>query len=401
MPQDLPILSRTSNFFRLYHHICGESEVPTVYHFWCCVALLSACLEDRCWFELYKGNPIKPNLYIGLIGPGSLGKGMAMSQAIQLAQSSIQLQVYRGKVTYAHLIDRLGKSYTDEWGRKILANPRLWLVMDELKDGVGAQKNLNEEFISLMTELYTAVNYDLSTGTRTHGEVTVQRPLLNWLFGSTEVWLRQVLTRDVFESGFVARACMIFADYNLDLRIPRIKYPKDHDEVYRHLQTRLWMVQSYQGPFLMTPTAEAEFDSWYHRRPAPEDEMLYSAWMRQKEMLIRFAMINCVADGQEMIIRHGHLVRSAHMVKQLEKFTARLIQAASESYDSKPIGVMEKYLAKKGRVAHSYLLKYMRSLRGYDAAKTKKSIDQLRSEGSIDIERNKTGGVVYVWKKGS
>ena len=63
--------------------------------------------------------------------------------------------------------------------------------MDELKNDVGSNNKLAEEFIGLMTELYTATNYKLKTGTRTHGEVELENPNLNWFFGSNETWLRQ------------------------------------------------------------------------------------------------------------------------------------------------------------------------------------------------------------------
>jgi hypothetical protein len=398
MPRQGSILQKTGNFFRLYHHICGETEIPAIYHFWSCVGLISAVLEDRCWCEIYKDVPLKPNLYICLIGPGSLGKGMAISQALDLLDRSVQTNYYRGKITYAHLIDCLGKKTHDDWGREVIANPRTWLVMDELKNGVGGNKALAEEFIALMTELYTATNYKMQTGTRKHGEVTLIKPNVNWLFGSTEVWLRQVLTKDIFESGFVARACFIFAKYDLQKRVSRPKYPGDYVQVYEHLKTRLWMMQGYQGRFLMTPTAEAEMDKWYETRAVPEDEVLYSAWMRQREMLLRFAMILCVADGGQMIIRHGHLVQASRMVKQIENFTGRLIESASESFDSKPINDVGKYIKSKKVVMHSELLRYMRAKRGYKAQRVREALDSLEQEGFVVAGQfGPRGGMGYSW----
>ena len=397
MPPQEPMLTRTTNFFRLYHHICGEDEVPKIYHFWSCVALISAALEDRVWVEIYKDDPLKPNLYVCLVGPGSLGKGLAISQAVRLVEQSIITPVYRGKVTYAHLVDVLGKPVKDAFGQRVLANPRCWLIMDELKNGVGANKMLNEEFIALMTELYTATNYPLRTGTRTHGDVTLIRPNLNWLFGSTEVWLRQVLTRDIFESGFVARTCFIFADYDLDKRIPRVIYPDDRDQVWEHLRMRLWLMQRYRGKFLMTPTAEAELDKWYMKRPKPEDEILYSSWKRQRELLLRFAMINCVSDGGPMIIRHEHILLATHMTNQIAQFTAKLIESASETQYSKPINDVGKLIKHKKRITHSELLRYMRAKKGYTAKTLREAIQDLTQEGVIKFEQGPRGGQIYCW----
>jgi hypothetical protein len=403
LPNNNRILLTTSNFFRLYHHICGETEIPTIYHFWCCVALLSAALEDRVWYELYRDLPLKPNLYVCLLGPGSVGKGVAISQAVKLVEDSISTRVYRGKLTFAHLIDTLGKVEKDEWGREVMDNPKMWLVMDEFKNAVGSNKSLSEEFIALMTELYTATNYPLQTGTRTHGNVMLKKPCLNWLFGSNEPWLRQVLTKEIFESGFIARGCFIYADYNTDCRISRPKYPPDYDEVYLHLKTRLWMLQGYHGKFLITPTAEATLDQWYHGRKAPIDESLQSAWGRQREMLLRFAMILCVAEGQQMIIRVHHLQQGIQMVKQLEGFTSKLMYSAMESYESKPINWIAGYLERQGKeVSHSQLLRWARAKKGLNAEKVKNAIEHLKSEGHIWMGCKTTGrgGIIYRWDKG-
>jgi hypothetical protein len=391
------ILTKTANFFDLYQHICGESEVPDVYHFWCAVALISAALEDRVWYEIYKDQPLKPNLYVCLIGPGSLGKGLAIGHALRLASQSIGTRIYRGKLTYAHLIDVLGKPMVDGAGNEYLQNPRLWLVMDEFKNAVGANKSLAEDIIALLTELYTATNYKLQTGTRTHGEIALENPLLNWLMGSTEVWLRQVLTRDVFESGFVARGCFIFSNYNLNRRIRNPRYPEDYEEVYRHLRLRLWMMQKYSGRFLITPTADRELDRWYNERQCPEDEMLFSTWKRRYEMLVRFAMIRCVADGQQLIIRLGHVSKAIEMVDQIAEFTARLIETGAETFESKPVNEVGRFIKGRKTVKHSDLLRYMRSKKGYNARKVKDSINDLAQEGLIEIGRTPHGGAAYAW----
>lgn len=394
----MSILNKTQNFFELYRHISGKSEVPDIYHFWSCVALLSAVLEDRVWFELYRDEPLKPNLYIGLIGPGSLGKGIAISQATKLVTKATNTQIYRGAITFAHLIDRIGRTVKNNTGQPV-TNSRLWLVMDELKNDVGSNKTLCEYFIAMLTELYTGTNYNLDTGTRTNGEVSLKNTCLNWLFGSNEAWLREVLTNNIHESGFVARTIFIFAHHNLNNRIPRAIYPDDRDEVYDYLKARLWAMQGFNGQFIMTPTAEAEHERWYLTRPAPEEEALFTMWKRQQEMLIRFAMINAAADitDNNLIITHSHLIKAIHMVRQVNTFTCRLLEAASETPETKPINEAGRVIQRRGSISHSDLLKYMRTNKGYKADRLKDAVFALTSEGLIKCERSTTGGLVYVW----
>lgn len=374
--------------------------MPKIFNYWCCIGLISAALEDRVWFDVYKDEPIKPNLYICLIGPGSLGKGLAISQAVKLAKTALATRIYRGKLTYAHLIDVLGKPFKDQFGNEYLQSPRLWLVNDEFKNAVGANRTLAEDMIALLTETYTATNYTLQIGTRKDGELTLEKPLLNWLMGSTEVWLRQVLTRDVFESGFVARGCFIFGDYDLSCRIRKPVYPCDYEQIYRHLQVRLWMMQQYKGKIVITPTADTLLDNWYNTRPNPEDETLTSAWKRRYEMLVRFAIIHCVADGQALIIRLPHVQRALATLDQVAGFTARLIETGAETFDSKPVNDIGRYIRKKETVSHSDLLIYMRAKRGMDAKRVRSGIHDLQQEGQIELGRTPTGGIIYTWTGG-
>ena len=395
------ILDRTGNLFDLYRHVCGESEVPPVYNFWSCVAGISAALSDHCWVELIRNIPLKPNLFIGFIGPGSLGKGIAMSNIADLVKDSIgdDLKTYRGKVTAPHLVDVLGKPYKVK-GVKHLANPRCWLIMDELKNGVGSNKILTEEFIALMTEVYTGSHYPIQTGTRQHGQVTIDKSCVSWLFGSNEAWLRQVLSKDIFESGFVARCCFVKANYDIDHRVFEPIYPDDHEEVYDHLRSRFWALhQGYKGCFNILPRAKEALEKWYYGRPAPEDEMLYSVWYRQKELVMRFALIQCVADGGTMDIDKPHVTKAVAMVNQIFSFAERLIESAAETFESKITNEVAKVLRKQVAMKHCDLLKYLNSRRGYTRKRVVDAVTELKESNLIETKRSPTGGLVYIWRK--
>jgi len=397
----LPILSRTTNFFRLYRHICGESEVPDIYHFWAAVSLLASAVEDRVWYQKFKHSKLYPNLFIAIIGPSGLGKGMAIEQAVALAEKSLTINKYRGRITGPHLIDHLGKPYTDDFGRKCLSHPKLWLIMDELQNDISGNKQMIEDFIFLMTELYTASNYTVNTGTRTHGQVNITNPIVNWLTGTTEDDLREILSQRLMRSGFTARTCFVFGEYDFDLRLPRIKYPPDYDDVFQHLCYRLWMLQNTRGAFLVTETADAEIDKWYIKRPRPDEELLYSAWKRQHDLLLKFAMILCLGDGGPMIIQHRHVTQSKNMVKKAFQSSEKLISAASESIETRPGNDVARYIRRHGQVHHTPASRYFRSSRGMGSKTFRVAVADLVDAGLVGIGRTESergrGGVVYTW----
>ncbi len=391
------ILNETVNFFRLYRHICGKSEVPDMYNFWAAVSLISACVENRVYYQKFKHELLFPNLYIMFVGPSGLGKGTAISNIVRLSEFGTKINKFRGKVTAAHLTDHLGKPQQDEWGNQFYANPKLWLIMDELQNDVSSNPKMVEEFIYMMTELYTASNYTIQTGTRTSGKVDIKQPIINWLAGVTEDDLRQILSARLIKNGFVARICFIFGNYDFEKRFPRIIYPHDYDDVFKHLCLRLWMLQRTQGAFAITETAEAEIDKWYMTRPAPEEELLFPTWKRHHDLLLKFAMILCLADGGPLIIQHAHIVQAKQMVTKVYSFSELLVQIGSESFNTRAINEVAKYVRNKGEVSLMTLSRYFKKMRGMGGKQVRQALIDLEADGQIKLIRMSGGEVKYKW----
>jgi hypothetical protein len=270
--------------------------------------------------------------------------------------------------------------------------------MDELKNNVGTNVQLIEAFISLMTELFTATGYTMNTMTRKYGKIDIVNPVVNWLAGTTESDLRGVLSRKLIDSGFTARVCFVFGEPDFTKRYPRIIYPPDYDEVMEHLQSRLWMLQSMGGRILMTDAAEAETDRWYMTRPNPEEEAMYSTWKRHHDMVLKYGMLNAIADGGPPVIRTGHVKKAKAMVRSTEMFTSRLLEVACETLETKPMNEVEAYLRKRGEVDHTTASRYFRTKRGMLAKRFRGAVLDLVQEGKVTFEKTKRGGTVYFWR---
>jgi hypothetical protein len=270
--------------------------------------------------------------------------------------------------------------------------------MDELKNNLGTNVPLVEAFVALMTELFTATGYTINTSTRMYGKIDVIDPIVNWLIGTTESDLRGILSRKLVDSGFSSRVCFIFGERDYNIRYPRITYPPDRDEVMEHLKIRLWALQQMKGRVLMTPDAEAMQDQWYMTRPSPTEESLAAAWVRQHDMLLKFAQLCCLADGGPPVIRTGHLARAKAMVASVASYSSKLLSVVHETFETKPSNDVENYIKRRKRdVEHSPLLKYFRSKKGMDASKVKKALWDLTQEGMIRASKGPKGGVVYEW----
>lgn len=398
----MTILNQSHNLIRLYHHMCGKSEIPESYQFWSFLSLLSACVGDRVWFEKDPTWKVKPNLYIFLIGPSALGKGAAITRALHLfkdacvSEENINAALYNGQTTAAHFVDVLGGRTNDE-GVTLIPHPVKWLVTDELSNDIGKGK-LAEDFVKLMTKIYAGSVIPFDTGTRTHGHVKVTDPCITWLAGSTEEWMIESVTGKTLQSGFGSRVVFVKAEYN-NKRLRRAKYPSDYQQVWDHIVARLMMLRMITGKFYMTPDAEKEEDQWYMNRKRPTDERLMPSWKREQDMMLKTAMLLSLADGGPLVIQAHHIKRAVQTCKSVKSHLNKVINLASQTTFTSITAQIETIIKGEKEIGHSVLYNKMRG-RGIDKRSLREGVDALRQEKLIVDDFTDTGGRIYRWVGG-
>jgi hypothetical protein len=290
-------LDRTSNFLRLYLHHCGHSEIPAQWHYWAAMSVLAASVADRVWVQADDARRVRCNLYVMLVGPSGSGKEHAITKAAKLAHEGGGdiINLYAGRATRQHILDRLGKGVQAADGTTLLTNSKLYLVTEELGSSLRTGEH-GWELISFMTELYIPPPYPYRDGTRTSGQIVLIDPLLNWLAGSTEQWLKRVVPTDAMEGGFFPRIVTVRGQRDHATRHPKIRLPEDVEEVREHL---LWRISGYtwlQGAMSLTPDAATRREQWYMDVPPPTTVESDPVFNRRDEMIHRFAALHALAD---------------------------------------------------------------------------------------------------------
>jgi len=381
-------------FLSLYNMMCGNTEIPQGYSGWCALSLIAAVLENRVWYEKFKGTKLTPNLYVFLVGPASVGKGSAISTALRLLQQAeIPLNVFRGKTTAAFLLDLLGRPIVKD-GESVDPDSRLYLVMDELANDLGQVKQA-DDFIKMMTEMFTATDYPLNTGTRTDGYVAIHNPCVNWMVGTTKEWLFDVMTKQTIYSGFTARVMFCFRDY-IDLRIPRPELPPDHDLIVKALINKLRSLYSLEGPMIMDEATEKMHDEWYYSRPVPSESLLIPAWKRGHDIILKLAMIFSLEENTQMVIRRHHLRKAINTFDNAFKDLDKLINLACGNSESEEIDLLAECIQKKGSITRTQLTRAMwhRKIR---ASRLDGYIKDLEERALVHIKNGKAGGKIYEW----
>ena len=168
-------------FLDRYIQTAGVTFTPPAFHRWACLSLVAAALADRVWLEKLKKH-VYPNLYVMLVGPSGCGKGEALDMMMKLASDvpSLLGRILRGGLTKQRLLDILGgRSTKREKGEAVVseakANTSPWIIYPELYNSLGAGGPVAEAFIANLTDLYTGSPVPMTEGTRTWGDVVIEK----------------------------------------------------------------------------------------------------------------------------------------------------------------------------------------------------------------------------------
>ena len=392
--QDVPYDERS--FIDLYVNATGVSETPEIYHKWCALATIAACVADRVWIEKFKGKKLSPNLYLILLGPSGNGKGTAMGFAEQLLRTVPRMNMWNGMITAPSLIDKLGKSHKDPaTGRKIVANSKILLLTPEMATAVG-EGLMADKFVKLMTALYEG-HTDWSEGTRTSGEVEIKNCNINWIAGSTAQWMVECLPKSSIDSGFLARSIIAPADYDYSKRIPIPLPPPDLDVLMDQLYYRCFAFAALSGEFEVSDEAYEVQDRWYMTRPQEHDIALEAAWHRDDDLCWKLAMILSLSEGIDMVIEAKHWLAANRLVRVAHRDLPKLLTMASQTIETECVGMMRDIIKRSRKITHRLLMQKL-SAKGKRAAEIREASMMLKSLGEIEYESGPRGGTIYAWK---
>ena len=393
-------LSHTRHLSSLYVHMSGKGECPPEFHKWAFISLISALLENRVYTELLLDQPLYPNLYVFLIGPSGLGKGNSIGGVCTLhrqLEEEGQIRIYRGDATKASLTDLLSQGeWSEQEGSHKDASARMWLIMDELKNDLGRYQ-LAQEFIQMMTAIFTESGGDRDSSTRTGGAQKIKGSCVTWLAGSTQDWLLKAIGRDAIQGGFVPRGLYVFQE-RTSRRILSPAYPFDREKVKEFILGELRRIRSLKGQMYLTPNAHIYLKDWYEGAPQEEDSVLAPMYSRDREKVLKLCMTLVACEGNEMLIRQSHLYEAITLMHSLQNSFPRLIKLSTQSKESINIDLIYETIKRKsnggGWVENREVLQAL-ARRNILTEHVKQAVENLEAMCKIEVEEGKRGGGRY------
>jgi hypothetical protein len=338
------ILDRTRNFVALCQAAADHLPAWRTYHEWCALALLSAVAGPRVEMRLIRTEPLRPTLYVFLVGPPGAGKGVAIDFSLacftaaerRLAplvahiperQRPAIVPDLLGNITMPALWKTLAHEHHKSEGAQAPEflrglPPQLWYTCEELAQALDAHSPLTRDLLTFLTGMYSISPRKRSNVTKTAGVYRIASPAITWLTGTTIEWLKMAVPPDVIAGGFTSRVIFVVGG-----RPPkrRIIEPSDYLAVMRYLTSRLIaLLTTVRGVFSFADAAAEDY--FYHQREAYEaevaadEDVVQKALVREDVLLLKLAMLGALADevdttgSGDLIISKTHLAQAHESV---------------------------------------------------------------------------------------
>ncbi len=396
----------SSSWLTRFLYAAGKTGIPFQYLQFTGISVMAAALANRVSLSLYQGSRLYPNLITMLVGPSGVGKGRAINYGIGLLEEAglgRAVGLFGGSLTSAALVDFLAS----EDGKLGDGRSRAYFISPELASSIKWGEHA-DALIKRMTDFYTGDLREFSDATRMKGgRTTIIEPCVNWLGGSTRMWLLGNLKPDAISGGFMARSFFVEQnEYPRDAP-PFPVYPPDALEVREGLKKELGeRIIRLSGEFKFTQSGQRLMEEWVTSRPRPQFDDQMPAFQRQRELALKLAMIVSASESSSLLLDYQHVYEGITLTeteKEEEKPLIRFVGSGGKMTDMEYIA---ERIKKFGEVTRAELTK-MATSKGIESIQFQTIIERLKAQEDIEeiYVAPKTAGTkrrtIYRWSKAS
>lgn len=261
---------------------------------------MAGALEQKVWVRT-KGSDLFSNQYIVLVGPPGIGKSAILSVAEKFLRTVPNLFVAPSSVSDASLIDSLFDAKRSIV--RINETPNLsefnhlTVIASELGVFLPEYDRL---FMNTLTKLYDGEHYEQRR--RTKGiHITMPRPQLNLIGGTTPSYLNTFLPEGAWDQGFTSRSVFVYCGTAGNTPIFGERIPSnDHNEfVYNNLIADLKSIANLFGKLDWDDGSVNAITAWNDNglAPVPQQPKLLHYNSRRLAHLIKLCIIAAASRG--------------------------------------------------------------------------------------------------------
>ena len=311
--------------------------------------LITACLQRRVWY--YSGDmALYPNLYVVLVGPPAVGKGVALGFANMLLRfhrdpKKLPIKTNHGaeqpplftagsdSTTFESLVEDMSKNMTwfvpatgDKYGHSSYA-----FVLEELDS---LFRRNSENVIKFLKNAYDCKQFDYTT--KHNGEFRLRKPCMSLFAATQESFLRDAYKDKLFGQGFMSRTIFVFENVPRSFDFHISEFTDDQLQAKSDLLIWIKGLASLYGEVSYDVDTYSYLENWYKSEVKPRilqcrNERLQEYFGRKKVAMQKLALGMHFAEHTSMTIPLSTFERAIALLNSIEPAMAKSINFAGRN----------------------------------------------------------------------
>lgn len=241
-------------------HVLEEakySESPRSYWYWAALSAIAATVKRQVWWEkgLYK---LYPNLYVLIVGPSGIRKGLPVVAASKLARGVGIKNVITGRASIQAVLAELAKVLTHPDGGGPQRDSTAFIANDEFSTAFVRDMDT----YTILTKLYDGHFTDeWANILKSSGKEEMKNVCINLIGAVNQAHFNDIMNEKEVSGGFIGRTLVVLETQrarknSLVLDVPP---PINYEKLIRELNE----ISKLRGPVTPTQAAKEYYHEWY------------------------------------------------------------------------------------------------------------------------------------------
>lgn len=295
-----------------------DAESPSSYFYWSTLAAISAVVKDNVYIDryLFKRFKLYPNIYVILVGPSGIKKGVPLWLAQELVEGVNNTRVIAGKTTIPGILSDLSKVYTRENAPPINDAAAFLLASEFASFLVENPKDALTDLTTLYDRQYNN-NWKYNIKSE---PLNLKNICVTMLAASNETHLKDAMPPNAHSGGFLARTFLV-VEKKKKKSNPLTRAPDDSLSL-EPLIERLKCISKLKGAFSYTTSSMELYEEWYRKHDERAAKDVTGTENRLGDSILKTAMLISLArrdtlvmeetDMEDAINSCGGFIKAAH-----------------------------------------------------------------------------------------
>jgi hypothetical protein len=299
---------------------------PHIFRRWAAISAISGALERKVSTRS-RVDQLFPNLYVVLVGPPGVGKGVVLNPVRELWNKLDGVHVATSSCSRASLVDQLSRAdraivrpdqSTYSFNSLLVASAELGVFLSAYDD----------DFISVLQDLYDCKSFSEEKRTAAI-RLDIEHPQLVFFAATTPSYLNSLFPLGAWDQGLASRAIFVYSGEEILGDIFVDEAIENKDDLVHDLR----QINALQGSYVWEKEAAIALTLWYKsgRKPVPAHPKLLGYNSRRHAQIMKLSMIAAASESDELCIRLRHYQRALDWLLEAEAYMADIFKAGMGS----------------------------------------------------------------------